>query len=315
MDFVFCARNIRNGAFGTDPGTTRFLAVPETAPAHTPDHAITRRQWFDAVLAAAKSGTNPATGRDTGDVVIYVHGFNTELQVMLERHRLVRKGLEALGFQGVVASFDWPCGDSALNYLDDRVNAKLTALRLVTDGIAPFSRFIDQGCEINVHILAHSMGCFVVREAFDDADDRRSVAATGWTISQVMLCAADVSAESMGNSPKSSSLYRHCVRLTNYWNPHDAILAISNVKRVGVSPRAGRIGLPDTAPAKAVNVNCGTHFDEHREDYANVPNADHSWFFYDKMFLRDVYLTVKGETDRAYLPTREMTPSGLVLKD
>jgi pimeloyl-ACP methyl ester carboxylesterase len=315
MDFVFCARNVKAGAFGSNPGTTRFLSVPAASRAHAPNHAIPRRQWFDAVLATAKSGVNPATGRDTGDVVIYVHGFNTDLQTMLNRHRLIRKGLEALGYGGAVVSFDWPCADSALNYLDDRTDAKTTAMRLVSDAIAPFSRFIDQGCEINVHVLAHSMGCYVVREAFDDADDRPAVAATSWTISQVMFCAADVSADSMGTVAKSSSLYRHCVRLTNYANPYDSVLSISNVKRVGVSPRAGRIGLPSGAPAKAVNVNCGTYYDQHREDFAGIPNADHAWFFHDATFLKDVFLTVRGDMDREVFPTRVTTSAGLALKD
>lgn len=315
MDHVFCARNVKDGQFGSNPGATRFLSVPSGAAAHSPGHAVARRAWFDAVLAAAKSGVNPATGRDTGDILIYVHGFNTDLALMLKRHRLIRTGLEALGYGGAVVSFDWPCADSALNYLEDRTDAKTTAMRLVTDAIAPFSRFIDQGCEINVHVLAHSMGTFVVREAFDDADDRPAVAATSWTISQVMFCAADVSADSLGTTAKSSSLYRHCVRLTNYSNPYDSVLSISNVKRVGVSPRAGRIGLPATAPAKAVNVNCGTHYDQNREDFAGITNADHCWYFSDATFLKDVFLTLKGDIDRDYFPTRQMTPAGLVLRD
>lgn len=315
MDFIFSARNVASDAFGTNPGPTRFLALPGSAAIHTPDHSITRRQWFDAVLAEARSGTNPATGRDTGDILIYVHGFNTDLATVVSRHRKIRKGLEAQGYGGAVVSFDWPCADIALNYLDDRTDAKLTAIRLVSDVIAPFSRFIEQGCEINVHVLAHSMGCFVVREAFDDADDRPAVAASGWTISQVMFCGADVSAESMGANATSSSLYRHCVRLTNYANPYDAVLSISNVKRVGVSPRAGRIGLPASAPAKAVNVDCGTYYDQHREDFAGITNADHSWYFSDPTFLRDVFLTVKGEIDRHVFPTRSMTDRGLALKD
>lgn len=314
MDHVFCARNVKNGVFGSDPGTTRFLAVPPAAKSHDPSHTVTRRQWFDAVLAEAKSGVNAATGRDVGDIMLYVHGFNTDLKVMLDRHRRIRKGLESLGYGGAVVSFDWPCADTALNYLEDRTDAKTTAMRLVTDAIAPFSRFIDQGCEINTHILAHSMGCFVVREAFDDADDRPAVAASSWTISQVMFCAGDVSADSMGVTAKSSSLYRHSVRLTNYANPYDSVLSISNVKRVGVSPRVGRIGLPTGAPPKAVNVDCGTYYDQHREDFAGIPNADHAWYFYDPNFLKDVFLTVKGDIDRGVFPTRTTTSTGLELR-
>ncbi|MGB8812260.1 MAG: alpha/beta hydrolase [Paracoccaceae bacterium] len=314
MDYIFCARNIRNAVFGTDPGPTRFLEVPNAAATLHPSHAIPRRAWFDKVVAEAEVTKNPHTGRAIGDILIYVHGFNNSQATMLERHRRIRKGLEALGYKGIVVSFDWPCAESALNYLEDRTDAKLTAIRLVDDGIAPFSHFIDQGCEISVHILAHSMGAYVLREAFDDADDRPAVAATSWSVSQVMLAAGDVSADSMGISPKSSSLYRHCVRLTNYANPYDAVLSISNVKRVGVSPRVGRIGLPAVVPPKAVNVDVGIYYDDHREDFAGIPNADHSWYFYDPNFLKDVYFTMQGVIDRESIPTRFLADGKLYLR-
>ena len=265
--------------------------------------AISRPDWFRKVMAIAETG-HDAQGKPEGDVLIYIHGFNVDLDLVLRRHRLFRTGLEALGFKGAVVSFDWPCATSALNYLEDRTNAKLTALRLVTDGIAPFCRVQSQDCAIRAHVLAHSMGAFVLREAFDDADDRPALVTSGWSISQVMLMAADVSADSMGPSPVSASLYRHCVRLTNYSNPYDAVLSISGAKRVGVSPRVGRIGLPANAPAKAVNVDAGLYYDEHREDFAGIANADHSFHVHSPQMLKDIYLTLLGEIDRASIPTR-----------
>ncbi len=310
MDYIFCARNVRNGSFGSDPGPVRYLQVPAAAAAPEPGHAINRRDWFDLVTAEAEVKINPVTGKPIGDVLIYIHGFNVSQTVMLERQRAIRNGLARHGFKGVVVGFDWPSADSALNYLDDRTDAKLTAIRLVTDGIAPFSRFIEQGCEISVHILAHSMGAYVLREAFDDADDRRQVAATSWSVSQIMICSGDVSADSMGTANSSASLYRHCVRLTNYSNPYDAVLSISNVKRVGVSPRVGRIGLPDSAPAKAVNVDVGLYYDANRDDFAAVPNSDHAFYFYSPALLEDVFWTVGGEIDRASIPTRLVDSRG-----
>ena len=310
MDYIFCARNIRGGAFGDDPGATRYLEVPAAALIPNPGHGITRRDWFDRVTAEAEVQTNPVSGKPVGDVLIYIHGFNTSQAVVLERHRAIRKGLEGHGFKGVVVSFDWPAADFALNYLDDRIDAKLTAIRLVTDGIAPLSRIIQQGCEISVHVLAHSMGAYVLREAMDDADDRRRVAATSWSVSQIMICSGDISADSMGTAKSSDSLYRHCVRLTNYSNPYDAVLSISNAKRVGVSPRVGRIGLPDSAPAKAVNVDVGLYYDAHREEFAAVPNSDHSFYFYSPVLLEDVLFTIRGEIDRASIPTRLLDGRG-----
>ena len=303
MDYIFCARNVTGGGFGSNPGPTKFLEVPDAAAVHTPAMAIQKSSWFDTVAALAETGRT-ARGKRMGDVLIHVHGFNTDQTLVLKRHRMIRRGLEALGYQGVVVSFDWPCADTALNYLDDRTDAKHTAIRLVSDGIVPFTRFLEQDCEIATHVLAHSMGAFVLREALDDADDRRALVTTGWSLSQVMICGGDVSADSMGPSAVSASLYRHCVRLTNYANPFDAVLSISNVKRVGVSPRVGRIGLPAGAPSKAVNVDMGLYYDAHREDFAGIANADHSFYFSSPEFLQDVYLTLLGEIDRASIPTR-----------
>ncbi|MGL5010789.1 MAG: alpha/beta hydrolase [Paracoccaceae bacterium] len=313
MDYIFAARNVKSGAFGSNPGPTKYLAVPPGVTDPTPAHAIARTDWIRAVIAEAKTGVT-VQGMPVGDVLVHIHGFNNSPATMLERHRLLRKGLAAHGYQGTVVSFDWPSASSALNYLDDRQDAKLTALRLVTDGIAPFSRLVQQDCAISVHVLAHSMGAFVLREAFDDADDRPAVAATAWTVSQVMLAAGDVSATSMADSPTSSSLYRHCVRLTNYSNPYDSVLSISGAKRVGVSPRVGRIGLPANAPSKAVNVNTGDYYDANRAKFAGVQNADHAWFFYDATFLKDVFFTIQGELDRHVIPTRRDDNGVLHLK-
>jgi esterase/lipase superfamily enzyme len=313
MDYIFCSRNTAQGKFGTSSGPTKFLEVPSAATDLSPAMAIPRRAWFDKVVAIAETNRTPQN-LPVGDVLIYIHGFNVSQSLVLARHRAIRAGLDANGYKGAVVSYDWPSAETALNYLNDRTDAKLTALRLVSDGIGPLSRYIDQGCEISVHVLAHSMGAFLLREALDDADDRREVAATGWTLNQVMICAGDVSADSMGTTAKSSSLYRRSVRLTNYSNPYDAVLSISNVKRVGVSPRVGRIGLPADAPRKAVNVDVGIYYDEHREAFADVTNSDHSFYFSSKEFLKDVYLTLLGEIDRASIPTRLVRDGKLYLK-
>ena len=303
MDYILCARNTTAGAFGTNPGPTKFLEIPDNATQHSPDMAIPRAAWFRKVIDIAKTGTDPL-GRPVGDVLIYIHGFNVDLPLILKRHRLIRTGLKALGYEGAVVSFDWPCANMALNYLEDRTDAKLTALRLVTDAVVPFARIQAPDCAISTHVLAHSMGAFVLREAFDDADDRPELVQHGWSLGQVMLLAADVSADSMGPSAVSASLYRHCVRLTNYSNPFDAVLSVSGAKRIGVSPRVGRIGLPASAPAKAVNVDLGLYYDERREDFAGVVNADHSFQFHSPEVLKDIYLTLLGEIDRASIPTR-----------
>jgi len=306
-DWILCARNVKRGRFGDEPGPTRFLKVPVRARGIRVEHGIARREWFDSVLAEAKACGEGAGG----DVLVFVHGYNNDQKIVLARHRLLKKSLRNEGFTGVMVSFDWPSADMALNYLEDRSDAKKTAIILVADCIAPFSAMQSVDCRVNVHVLAHSTGAYVVREAFDDADDRSRIAASNWTASQVLFIGADVSAKSMAaGQAKSSSLYRHCVRLTNYSNPFDAVLKLSNVKRVGVAPRAGRVGLPDPVPDKAVNVDCGAYYAAHEEEMHALGARGHSWYFGDPVFTRDMVCTLNGDIDRRAIPTRSITRDG-----
>lgn len=303
MDYVFSVRSISNGKFGNEPGASRFLAVPDTSNDLDPSQKVTKTAWIKDIMELAKSGTH--AGISEGEIVFYVHGFNRDTKGVLRRLRALKAGLRANGFDGVVIAFDWPSADSPLNYLEDRQDAKQTAFRLVNEGIRSFAALQRPDCRINTHIVAHSMGCFVVREAFDDADDRPAIAARSWSVSQIAFIAADISASSMeeGN-PKTSSLYRHCVRLTNYFNPFDNVLTISNVKRVGVSRRAGRVGIRAPEPDKLVDLNCGNYWDKHGGSISGPDNSPHNWYFSDAQVMRDLAFTLRGDIDRDKIPTR-----------
>jgi len=297
-DYIICVRSIENGRFGDEPGATYFLEVPPDARDISVEHRITRKKaWFDAVLASAGSG----------DILVFIHGYNNSPAQVLAEHRRLKRSLDTEGFTGEVVSFDWPSGDNALSYLEDRSDAKKTAIKLVDDCITPFCAMQEDACRVNTHLLAHSSGAYVVREAFDDADDRPKIAASNWMVSQIMFIAADVSARSLGaGNPKSASLYRHCVRLTNYSNPYDSLLKLSNVKRLGTAPRAGRVGLPPDIPENAVNVNCGRYCDEHQNS--------HSWYIGDPHFTKDMFFTLQGDIDRHSIPTRKLVDQKLYLR-
>jgi pimeloyl-ACP methyl ester carboxylesterase len=309
MDHVFTARAKRGDGFSASPGPVRFLAVPTGASVPQPAHQMRKADWFRDVMAAA-GGVSGGGIAKRGDVVIYVHGFNTAPGDMLARLRKLKVALAGNGYRGTVIGFDWPSAGRALNYLEDRKDAKATALALVDEGIATFAALQRPDCPIDVHVLAHSMGCYVVREAFDDADDRPAVAARSWSVSQVMLVAADLSVASLSaGNPKSSSLYRHAVRVTHYHNPLDEVLSLSAIKRVGVSPRSGRVGMDAPLPPKAIDIYCGARFRAVAGPEPAVQTG-HVWYFDDKQFLNDVALTVGGRLDRHEFPTRAPTDRG-----
>jgi hypothetical protein len=300
-DYLITTRGIRNGGFSMEPGPTRYLKVPSGLP--KPSHEITRTTFLADVV-----GTPQAPKCD--DLLVFIHGYNVKQQDLIARHRKIRASLEKAGYGGGFISFDWPAKGSVANYLEDRSDARRIALQLVDDCIKTFAVHVKKGCSINLHLLAHSTGGFIIREAFDDADDRDGIARTNWSVSQICFVAADVASKDMADSSSNSnSLYRHCVRLTNYYNPYDSVLKLSNVKRIGVAPRAGRVGLPIDAPVKAVGVDCGPRFlKTHPVTKPIVDSVSHGWYFDDPIFFKDLTYTLAGDMDRHVIPTRTPFP-------
>lgn len=303
MDYFFSVRGRTGNGYSNKLSSAKYLAVPTDQNRAKHSHEITRTAFFRAVQEEAG-----ATETAKGNIVFFVHGFNTDQWDMLERHRKIRDGLKAHGFNGCVVSFDWPSDGSVLGYSADRRDARLSADRLFKDGIAHVARAQEPDCKYNIHVLAHSMGCFLVREAFDFADDDHATAQQSWTVSQIAFVAADTSSKSMTDgNPKSSSLLRRSTRLTNYYSPYDDILSISETKRLGVSRRLGRVGLPDTHSQKAVNLYCGQFYDENRSDFGDGTGISHRWYFESPRFYEDLFHTLEGRLDRNVIPTRGIT--------
>lgn len=318
-NYVMTVRAVNGGQFISDVGDTQFLIVPENQQP-SPTHAVTKDLWYAAVLKDAIWDLNP--DHKHGDILFIVHGYNMSEAEVIGRHRLLQRDLTDATFKGCIVSFDWPSGHNALAYLEDRHKAKATAMALVSDGIAKLSELQTPDCPINVHLLGHSTGAYVLREAFHDADDRQ-LANSSWIVSQVIFAAGDVSANSMSESDRGAeSIYHHSVRLTNYSSRHDEVLGISNVKRVGVAPRVGRIGLPSDAPSCAVNVDCTTYYEA-----LSVPQSDliatdqpskfvgmqsHSWYFGNRIFAIDLFNVIIG-TDRFVIKTRDKDTHGNLL--
>jgi esterase/lipase superfamily enzyme len=304
-----------NGGFSTEPAPAdqvRYLRVPDDGEI-APRHEIARDLWVGEIQQLAEAGATPQPATDgvaIGSVLIFIHGFNNGLAAVIGRHRQLQADLAAVGWNGVVVSYDWPSASCALNYLEDRADAKSTAFALVRGGIRLLAASQRAGCNIAVHLLAHSTGAYIVREAFDHADDNAVLRNQVWSVGQCVFIAGDVSSASLGDSDSSCSIYRHSVRLTNYSNGADEVLQISNLKRLGVAPRVGRVGLPDDAPASAVNVDCTAYWrtlDENQRRFSDGVFC-HSWYFGDLGFTRDLAETLHGGLDRAAIPGRDAVP-------
>ena len=98
MDYMISTRNKKKSRFGSEPGPARYLKVPGQSDTPLPEHIIKRKSWVKAVLSDSKPGANPEDHAPTGDILIFIHGYNNSPEKVLAQQRLLRKSLEGLGF-------------------------------------------------------------------------------------------------------------------------------------------------------------------------------------------------------------------------
>lgn len=302
-----------------------YLILPDEAThADNSIHNIDQEKWISELTATATTGHHPTHHAlahfKTGNILFFVHGYNSSQEEVIQRHKLLDKNLKEQGFIGTLVSVDWPCSSYTLHYLENQIDVYQSALQLVTSGIIPLA--INQlnehqnQCDINVHLLGHSTGAYVIREAFYQASKNRTLQRIHWNVSQVCFIGGDIAQKSFQkDDSKSKLLFEQSTRITNYQNPYDTALKTSNLKRSGVFSRCGRTGIPDNAPNNVVNVHCGDHWLSLIEPSPeNIGNWTHSWHFYCKHFAEDLALTLMGDIDRFAIPTREKTEGQLYLK-
>jgi esterase/lipase superfamily enzyme len=292
-DFILSVRGRKGNGYSNRISTAKYLEIPEK------QFELSRAKWMTRVHAEA--GAEPDICK--GNILFFVHGFNTELTEFMVLHRRVVEGLRNQGYAGTVVGFDWPSDGHVLGYASDRLDARAAANLLMTEGIRPFSIAQQPDCDVNLHVLAHSMGCFLVREAFDYADDDHVTAQHSWTMSQVAFVAADISSKSMASDAANSrSLIRHSTRLTNYFSRHDEVLSVSEIKRIGVSRRLGRIGAPENRSDKVVNLDCSAFYDQRPQLHGT--RESHSWYFQTPQFYRDLNAVLTSKLDRDVIQGR-----------
>lgn len=300
MDYIYTSRSkSASGTFTDNPGVTRYLMLPTKKKGAKKGQIVAKEKWIERVLSEAKSG----------DILIYVHGFNTSHNDMLRRHRKIRKGLKKNGYQGAVVSFDWPSDGKVLNYAKDLADAQEVCAQLVKDGIVPL---LTAKPQTNIHILAHSMGSLVVRHGFAKTAGVKVGGSDTWKIGQVLLVAADIDAKSFtAGNPKFKSLVARCSRLTNYYSWADTVLAASNwIYWGGDLPRLGFEGAPDSAPSVAADIYCQKHYVTHKDTYPESISQSHTWYFDDPFFFEDVSHVVAAQLASEKIPTRVPTDLG-----
>ncbi len=268
---------------------TRHVAVPDaTSPGG--DHIVDQATWLSLVKQGAQAG----------EILIFIHGFNTEQAEMLERRRKIELGLAAVGWTGLVIGFDWPSDGTVLGYLSDRGDAKHTAPYLVVDAIGPILNLRPQP---KVHLLCHSMGSYLTLRGFSGVGDGGAPGTVPWGVDQVAFVAADADKPWMESGAWGALVMDlRCKRLTNYYSTFDRVLSLSEGIVHG-QQRAGRNGMPVAIPSRFHDVYCGAQYEAKVPPSGKTMRGSHTWYFDDPGFYADLAQTLAG-ADPATMPTR-----------
>ncbi|MBD1860215.1 MULTISPECIES: alpha/beta fold hydrolase [Trichocoleus] len=215
------------------------------------------------------------TGEDT---IIFIHGFNTSFRGALSQAARLHQVLTANDpieptrpLRLNMCVFSWPSDGSllltnprsrdAVAYKNDRLDAAASGVAFARAFLkmADFINDINQNsqprCNQRLHLIAHSMGAYVLRAALQEV--KKQVVQLPRIFDQVLLTAADEDDDAFDFDYKLFSLPRITRRTSVYFNRNDLALWASDTLK-GNSPRLGTDGpmQPQQLPRNVYPIDC-----------------------------------------------------------
>lgn len=263
-------------------------------------------------------------GRDT---LTFIHGFNVSFNDAIEAGARLARNVRVVDAETRearpvnVVVFSWPSDGEAvpwMSYYSDREDARASgpALARAYLKLLEFLSSLQSKdrCERSIHLLAHSMGAYVLRQGLQAilAKDSKSLTRL---FNQILLAAPDEDDDTFETEAKLKLLPRIGRQVTVYFNPSDRALVVSD-KTKGNPDRLGSDGprLVDMLPKKVVLVDC-------RNVAVDADAlAHHGYFARSPAMAADIGAVLSGAdpermANRAYVPSerawrldRELTP-------
>jgi len=238
---------------------------------------LSAESFFSTINAQVDPGSEKSRlGR--GDLVIYIHGYNTTFENAAKRTAQIAFDY---GFQGVPLMFSWPSDGKLISYPSDREDMTWS----VTHIEQFFNDVLTRARAKRVHLIAHSMGNQGLIDALNTMALRRG--GNGPPLFEnIILSAPDFDAELFQQqvAPNTITLAK---RWTLYSSKKDGVLNIStsfnSSWRLGLSPVTIVPGM-DIIDASEVEVTPWS-----------LPES-HSYFASKQTVVDDIISTLKGVT-------------------
>jgi pimeloyl-ACP methyl ester carboxylesterase len=326
---VSLRKDTGGGVPGDSFGPAKYmLQVRPNPPSGAPDPTDPNTYLLTDDVGSSAWAAKLALTAANGPVLIFIHGYDNLAPAVVTRYVAVNSGMGIARGKGKVVTvvcFDWPTTHGLSAYPSDQAAAVQSGPLLLSTCIQVL---LNAGISSsNIHILTHSMGGYVVQNAF-----AKNIS---YQVGQVLIAEADVLEVAFDvavNTPPTSALgcFMKCVtHLTVYWSGvdlalKDAVLAGQFVPPCspGGTPtkpikprRLGYCGLqgPTRASYSSQLTNVG-YADYYTKVYAptakNDPPDSHVWPILgtvatpalsgDLHFMTDVWEVVTGATRYTY---------------
>jgi esterase/lipase superfamily enzyme len=257
------------------------------------------------------------------DTVVLIHGFNTSFKNGLQIAAKLEKLLTDLNSMDtgqplklMVVLFSWPSDGSllisgsdqaknAIAYKNDRVDAAASGVAFARAFLKLAAFIADTPeadlCEQKIHLVAHSMGNYVLRHALQEMRKQVSVQVPRM-FNQILMMAADEDDDAFELEYKLQLLPYLTQRTSVYFNRGDLALWASDTMK-GNSARLGSDGPlhPRDLPRNVYPVDCTDVVAK------TLKPSEHGYYLLSQRILADVRRVLREEipdeiAGRKYIP-------------
>jgi len=240
------------------------------------------------------------------DTLIFIHGFNVTFKEAVAS--AAKMGdcyarLSGNNYRPNIFVFSWPSDGMMTSYRNDRSDAEATGYAF-SRGLMKLAEFLHEGkpnkvCNQKIHLIAHSMGNYVLRYALQQAAKIANGKSLSRIFDEIILTAADEDSDAFEFDYKLARLPDLGQRITVYFNSGDLALVVSDFTK-GNSDRLGHDGpnKPHEVSAKVVLVDASS---------VVWGVSEHSYHQDNDAVARDIVSVLQGESSEKIQP-RDYVP-------
>lgn len=237
------------------------------------------------------------------DTLFFIHGYHNGVEDAL------KTGLEIFNKYGDynVVIYDWLSADKLLGYLQDRQFAKISGIVLARV-IEQYVKFITSqvpviNCNQKIHIVAHSMGNYVLCNAMKNLKETFGIKLFEF-IGNAFLMAADVDwlAFEENAVDNLALLSRISNKTLVYYNENDLALAASEKMKHAMIKRLGRDGIKNITSVSddIAQVQFNT------TDTKIAGDSLHSYLTLSNVVIEDINYWIHKKTNKRRFPDCKM---------